>query len=469
MGRQKLFLGICVLAAALFSGCGAGGSDKTTVLRVASWEEYIDEGGWSEEERITLENGTEVFGDESMVRLFEQWYEETYGERVRVEYSTFGTNEDLYNQLTMGDTFDLVCPSEYMIMKLMGEHKIMPFSDSFFDTDARGNYYAKGLSPYIKSVFEELEVEGESLLRYGAGYMWGTMGIVYNPAVVSEEETKHWSILLDEKYRKQITMKDSVRDSYIVAQAIRKQALFTEPEFVQAEDYTERLFEELNDTSAEAVSEVEKILGRMRENAYSLEIESGKADMVTGKVVANMQWSGDGAYTMDQAEEDGLELSFAVPEEASNLWFDGWCMLRDGIGEDAKKQRAAEAFVNFLSRPDNVIKNMYYVGYTSVISGGENDSIYQYADYCYGADEDAEETVPYSLRYFFTEEPEGESVEYILNVPEGEEDRQIFARYPSRDVLKRSAVMKCFDDEQNKRISKMWINIRCFEWEDLFS
>ena len=56
-----------------------------------------------------------------MITLFEQWYEQTYGEKVQVEYSTFGTNEDLYNQMTLGDTFDLVCPSEYMIMKLMSE------------------------------------------------------------------------------------------------------------------------------------------------------------------------------------------------------------------------------------------------------------------------------------------------------------------------------------------------------------
>lgn len=156
-----------------------------------------------------------------------------------------------------------------------------------------------------------------------------------------------------------------------------------------------------------------------------------------GKVVANMQWSGDGVYTMDQAEEDGLELSFAVPKEASNLWFDGWCMLKKGVRSDAKKQQAAEAFVNFLSRPDNVIKNMYYIGYTSVISGGDSPLIYEYADWCYGAEDEDTDTVPYSLRYFFTEEDENASQDYVLQVPVGEERRQVFAGYPPRDVITR--------------------------------
>ena len=87
-----------------------------------------------------------------MTELFEQWYEKKYGEKVKVEYSTFGTNEDLYNQLTLGDTFDLICPSEYMIMKLMKEHRLEPFSSSFYDTSDPDNYYAKGV-PLYKETF----------------------------------------------------------------------------------------------------------------------------------------------------------------------------------------------------------------------------------------------------------------------------------------------------------------------------
>lgn len=454
------------IGASGMTGCGRGGQD-VTVLRVANWEEYLDEGGWNSDETIELADGTEILGKEDMITLFEQWYEQTYGEKVQVEYSTFGTNEDLYNQLTLGDTFDLVCPSEYMIMKLMKEGELQAFSDTFKQQNAEENYYSKGLSPYIKKRFDELQIDGKKLSDYGAGYMWGTMGIVYNPAEVTEEETKHWSMLLDPKYQKRITMKDSIRDSYIVAQAINKEQLFLQKDFRQDYQYEQRLYEEMNDTKPQTVDKIEEILAKMRENAYSLETDSGKADMVTGKVVANMQWSGDGVYTMDQAEEDGLELEFAVPEEASNIWFDGWCMLKKGISSDTNKQKAAEAFINFVSRPDNVIKNMYYVGYTSVISGGDSDLIYEYADWCYGAEEE-EKTVPYSLRYFFTDEPENASEQYVLQVPKGQERRQVYAQYPPKEVLQRSAVMKCFDQKENERISKMWINIRCFDWGDLF-
>lgn len=452
---------VILFACVGLSGCGTASEDGAAVLRIASWEEYLDEGGWDEEERIDLADGTTILGERDMAEEFEDWYEETYGETVRVEYSTFGTNEDLYNQMTLGDTFDLVCPSEYMIMKLMKEEKLEPFSADFLDMGKPENYYVRGLSPYIRGVFDELEIGGETLSKYGAGYMWGVMGIVYNPAVVPEEDVEHWSMLLDEKYKKQITMKDSIRDSYIVALGILQEEKLLSKDFRTAPDYEERLSEMLNDTSGGTVEKVERILEKMRTQAYSLETDSGKADMVTGKVVANMQWSGDGAYTLDQAEEDGLELSYAVPEECSNLWFDGFCMMKDGIGGDAKKKRAAEAFINYISRPDNVIRNMYYVGYTSVISGGESDQIYQYADFCYGAGGEEKDTARYSLDYFFagTQDKKGD---YILKVPADQVKRQVFARYPSEDVLHRSAVMECFDDEANQRISQMWINIRCF-------
>ena len=120
------------------------------ILRIANWEEYLDEGDWDDDEEIELENGKKIIGRNSMIKDFENWYEKTYHKKVKVEYSTFGTNEDLYNQMTLGDTFDLVCPSEYMIMKLMKEKKLEPFSEDFFDTSKKENYYSRGVSPYIK-------------------------------------------------------------------------------------------------------------------------------------------------------------------------------------------------------------------------------------------------------------------------------------------------------------------------------
>lgn len=434
----------------LLGGCKEKESDEL-VLRVANCEEYIDEGDW--DEAVELDNGVTVFAENSMVEDFEDWYYETYGQKVRVEYSTYGTNEDLYNQLTLGSQFDLVCPSEYMILKMLSEDKLVAFSDEFFDTSDENNYYAKGLSPYIRDVFENLSIDDKCMMDYGAGYMWGSMGIVYNPDKVDEEDLHHWSLLLNPKYYKQVTMKDSIRDSYIVALCILNEEDFSSEDFLNSENYADLLSERLNATDVDTVNQVEEILSSMRQNAYSLETDSGKADMVSGKVVANMQWSGDAVYTMDQAEEDDYELDFFIPEEASNLWFDGFCMLKDGIRGDAKKQHAAEAFINFISRPDNVIRNMYYIGYTSAISGGENEDILEYVKWCY-EDEDG---VDYDLSYFF-----GDGA--VITVPEEQLHRQLLAQYPTEDVLKRCAVMSYYNGDANKRISQMWTNIRCFRF-----
>lgn len=199
--------------------------------------------------------------------------------------------------------------------------------------------------------------------------MWGTMGIVYNPEVLTEKDVRHWSVLLNKDYYKRITMKDSVRDSFFVANCINNEEKVMTESYLKDPDYYENLSALLNDTSEEAVDKVETTLSAMRKNAYSLETDSGKADMITGKVVANMQWSGDAVYTMDQAEEDGFQLNYSVPEECTNLWFDGWVMMKNGIEEDSRKQQAAEAFINYVSMPENAIRNMNYIGYTSGISG----------------------------------------------------------------------------------------------------
>ena len=156
-----------ITAITTFSVCFTGNSrtafaksDDTIVLRVCNWEEYIDMGDWDEEERIMLDNGVTIFGENPLYKEFEDWYLETYGRRVRVEYSCFGTNEDLYNQLNLGDTYDLVCPSEYMIMKLMAEGRLEPYSEAFYDKSNECNFYINNVSPYIYKVMNENEIHG---------------------------------------------------------------------------------------------------------------------------------------------------------------------------------------------------------------------------------------------------------------------------------------------------------------------
>jgi spermidine/putrescine transport system substrate-binding protein len=440
-------------------------SEKEITLRVCNWEEYIDLGDWDEEEVIELDNGEEILGVNTLTDDFEEWYYETYGAKVNVEYSCFGTNEDLYNMLTLGDVYDLVCPSDYMIMKLMAEEQLVPFSDEFFDETNENNYYVNGVSPYIRETFDENEINGESWSKYAAGYMWGLTGILYNPEKITDEEAETWEILNNPKFARQVTIKDNVRDSYFAALGILYRDKLTDEDFINSENYHEELTNIMNDVSTDTINQVQDLLQDMKDNVYSFETDSGKADMVSGKVLANYQWSGDAVYAMDQAEEDGLYLNFAVPEESTNLWFDGWVMLKSGIGEDAEKQQAAEAFVNYLSRPDNAVRNMYYIGYTSVISGGDNDTVFEYLNWCYGAEEDEEDVVEYPLGYFFSGDNSDE--DYIITAPAEQIKRQLYAQYPDEDAINRSAIMQYFDDSANKEINQMWINVRCFNIKDV--
>ena len=260
-------------------------------------------------------------------------------------------------------------------------------------------------------------------------------------------------IFLNRKYRKRITIKDSVRDTYFAGLAIEK-----EKELAAADpDYATIL----NDTSQTTVDKVQDIITDMRENAYSMETDTAKQDLVTRKADASLQWSGDGVFSMDQAEEDGLDLCYAVPEEGSNLWFDGWVMLKNGINGDKDKKQAAEAFINYISKPDSVVRNMYYIGYTSAITGGDDDTVFEYLEYTYGSDDD--DAVDYDVSYLFDDRPGS----HVLRTDRAQLKRQLYAQYPTEDVLARCAVMKCFSDEANRRISQMWTNVRCyrFPWE----
>lgn len=450
---------LCLLGTLLCPAFSLAAKEETITLRICNWEEYIDQGDWGEDEVIDLESG-DIFGENSLVDDFETWYEETYGKKVHVEYSTFGTNEDLYNMLTIGDVYDLVCPSEYMIMKLMAEDKVQPLSEDFFDGENENNYYIRGVSPYIRNIFETHDIGGVTWDKCAAGYMWGVTGFLYNPEVLEEENAATWNLLENRDYNRQITMKDNVRDAYFAAVGALKSEQLTSEDFTGREDYVLALQDEMNDVSQETVDAAQEYLQKIRDNLYSFETDSGKADMITGKVVANYQWSGDAVYAMDTAEEDDYILNFAVPQECTNIYFDGWIMLKSGINGNAEKQQAAEAFINFISRPDNVIRNMYYIGYTSAISGGEDGRIFEYLDWNYGAEEDEEEVVDYPVGYFFAGEEDNE--DYVLSVPEEQLHRQLSAQYPSQEVIRRASIMVYFNEEQSERINRMWIRIRCF-------
>lgn len=453
---KKLWAFICaalIASLSMLTLAGCGDKAETITLRVCSWEEYIDLGGWEDDEVIDLESG-DIFGENSMVDDFTEWFSSTHDFNVKVEYSTFGTNEDLYNRLSLGDEYDLVCPSDYLLMKLIAEEKVEKFSDEFFNGEH--SYYHKYVSPYIDGIFRRYGWD-----EYAAGYMWGTTGLVYNPERADEEDVSTWNVLLNEKYNRQVTVKDNVRDAYFATLGIINSEKLLSKQFTESE-----LSEIMNATDGETLEKAQSVLKDIKSNVYSFETDAGKSDMVTGKVIANYQWSGDAVFIMDEAENEGTELWYSVPQECANLWFDGWVMLKDGIDGNSQRKTAAEAFVNFLSRPDNAVRNMYYIGYTSAIAG---DTVLEYMDWNYGAEEGVK-TLDYDVSYFFGEEDcviQADKLNFGLD-GKGEISfgRQLFAQYPPANVIERSVVMLDFGDRLGD-INQMWVNVRCPDLRDI--
>ena len=465
----SLALAACTALPTLLFATGCG-SEKVTVLRVFNWEEYIDEGGEG-----SYQYDYEVNEDGSappIIEDFEIWYEETYGSPIRVEYSTFGTNEDMYNQLQLGDEYDLLCPSEYMIMKLAAEGYLQPYDESFFDASVEENYYVRNVSPYIKNMFESNRINKEdpedhsTWADYAAGYMWGVTGFTYNPAYVEDEsvlEELGWDIMLAPQFKNKVTTKDNVRDSYFVALAIlyRDEIAALDPE---ADDYGTKLAGILNRTDEETIRQVETIMTEMDENIYGYETDTGKADIVSGRIWLNFAWSGDAVYAMDLAEagedeegnvtDDGTLLNFFIPEECANLWFDGWVMPKGA------NTQAAQAFVNFMSRPDNAVRNMYYIGYSGVIAGEE---VLSYVKDCYEIDpseyESADDYVEYDLSYFFEGTVEDGSAVFLADREQAEK-RQLHAHYPTLEVTARCAVMDYYGETANEAINELWSRIK---------
>ena len=458
-----ILLSLALLAPTLvsFSGCS---TDRDITLRVYNWEEYIDEGGEGSYDYDYAEEGEKV-DDRHILDKFEEWFEAEYGKSIRVQYSTFGTNEDLYNQLKLGDKYDLVCPSEYMIMKLAAEGMIQPLN---FDLDDKHDDYRENVSPFIQTTFDEgkMKVLGQeekaSWSEYAAGYMWGVTGLVYNPELVNEEDLEQgWSILLDSNYKNKVTTKDNVRDSYFVGLAIlyRKELLQLKKQHADGEltdgEYNAQVTKIMNDTDPETVEKVTQILKEMKENIYGFETDTGKSDMVTGKISINFAWSGDAVYAMDVAENEKkpVYLNFYVPEESANLYFDGWVMPKDDK-RDKDTEKAAIAFINFMSQPENAIRNSYYIGYTSVIGGAE---MLEYAKGLYES-EDEDDTVDYDVSYFFGSEEElGQAP--IIRAPAEQLSRQLAAQFPLLEVVNRCAVMDYYGDKE-EAINELWTQVK---------
>lgn len=435
--KLSLFLIACtVLSSLSLTACSTEPKKPVrtyadNVLRVASWDEYIDMGE---------DDAHPLYED------FQDWYFEQTGEEITVEYVALQDNETMYNKLKMGDYYDLLCPSEYMAMKLNAEGWLQKYPQEFFDTSIETNYYAKYVSEYTKNDF----IAQADLTEYLAGYMWGTTGFVFNPENIEREIMQSWNCVTSPACNRMITAKDNVRDSYFIGLGMYYETeLLTlkaqlEKGKISKSYYKSELAKLMNDTSEKTMSGVKKKLEQMRKNLYGLETDEGKNEVIAGRLDASFQWSGDAVYILDEAEANGLELEYSIPEAASNIWFDGWVML------DGANTKLATAFVNFLSRPDNVIRNMSYIGYTSCIAG---DEVFAYVEETYSAEDGDTDVGEYDLSYFF-----GEG--YTITANKSQWNRQLFAQYPEAATIDRLVVMKYFDKKTNERANRMWNNIK---------
>lgn len=469
------------------------------IVQFANSDEIVDFKG----QTLTIYNSSDYIsegeGEEDLIGRFEELY------NCKVNYYTFDTNETLYNQLTLQPegTYDLVCPSEYMIQKLVREDRIVPMDKSKLGT--YNQYVAKNINSKLDNMMTSATYEDGTyrpLSDYTAGYMWGTMGIVYDPeAIINEDDIKSWDIFWNEDYKKTASVKNSMRDTYVVGilHAYKDELEIEKTKYengeITSEEYNAKVQEIFDRHGDEDIKKVREELISMKNNIYGFEVDSGKNDIITGKIKMNLAWSGDAVYSIDTAmEEAGKFLMYSVPEEGSNIWYDGWV-----IPKGSTKQDLAYAFINFLSDPYNAAINMNYIGYTSFIASeevfdqicnwygaheyyegttysAENEDVVHYNDKFYLCIQDAQGILPTDSEYFeeLNEEDSPMSTPVDLsyyfdgNLPEGKKallypyedsQNQLEAQYPTEEIINRCAFMNDFGDD-NAKVIIMWSQVK---------
>lgn len=489
----------------------------------------------------------EDYIDEELLTSFEDMVYERDGKRVKVVYETYDTNETMYNTLKTGkQTYDLICCSDYMIQRLAREGLVTSFHDAI-DRELMPNYLgnvSSFLASYDGSNSGKLDTinvglpngEKDTLNYYAVGYMRGTLGILFNPSLVLDRNydlflsDERYKTLSDEEKIEQIiedfssldgysnlwnplfkgtqSIKDSMRDTYAVGIFEYYKDYFDPNSASYLTDYDARN-EQFNKCDDATIEGVQNTLIDLKENIFGFEVDSGKDDIVTGKIAVNIAWSGDavnsigrGYYADDdwtevRNEENMVNLYYVVPELGANIWFDAWCLpTHDESYYESEQYTYSIEFLDYLNDPANAVSNMSYNGYTSFIGSNSSDlSMLNYILYSYDisdGDEDDEEYDLYDLSYYFNfvdenGEPRKE-LEVTVEDPWGEEEdgrvftykdenndgkldikiktdlnsyegRSLVAQYPETKNIDSLYVMRDFGD-QNNAIVSMWENVK---------
>ncbi len=333
---------LVLLGVGLFLASCTSREPREQILKVYNWADYIDE---------------------DRLAAFPAWYEWQTGEKIRIIYQTFDINEVMLTKIERGhEDYDVVCPSEYIIERMLRKNLLLPIDTCF----GRTPNYIHNVSPYIISQIDKIgcdggnggEKSGDKRLvphRYAVPYMWGTCGILYNKQHVPAADAETWGTLWNPKYRGKLLMKDSYRDSYGTALIWHYRRDIARG--------TKTVAQLMNDYSPSAIAVVEKELKALKPNIEGWEADFGKETMTKGKALLNMTWSGDAAWAIEEAEKVGVSLGYEVPREGSNVWFDGWV-----IPKYARNPRAAAYFINYLCQGDVALDNMQTTGYVSSVA-----------------------------------------------------------------------------------------------------
>lgn len=325
-----MLLGLCVALA----GCG-----DTLTLNVYNWGEYISDGS-----------------DDSLdtVKAFEKWYEETYGQKVKVNYTTYASNEDMYAKISSGAvSYDVIVPSDYMIARMANEGMLLPLN---FDNIP--NYQ------YIDENFRGLFYDPDNL--YTVPYTYGVTGVIYDANVVDEADIGGWELLWNEKYAGSILQFNNPRDAFSTAQY----KLGLDVNSTDKADW-DRALEELK-------AQKPLVKSYVMDEIYNM-MESGEAAVA-------VYYAGD-YFTMVDAQSDDVDLQFYYPEP-TNYFVDAMC-----IPSCCQNQELAERFINFMLSEEPAIANAEYIYYAS-----PNSLVYDNEDY---REELGEET--YEVLYRFTD------------------------------------------------------------------
>ena len=294
--------------------CDVASGGSVTELYVYNWGEYISDG--SE-------------GSLDSNKAFEDWYFENFGERVKVVYSTYSSNEDMYAKLSGGAvSYDVIVPSDYMIERLIAEDMLAPLNydnipniknivPEFYGEDAKFDYYDEGGV-------------------YSVPYFYGMVGIIYNTEMVDEEDIGSWDLMWNEKYKGNILQFNNSRDAFGSAQ------------------YLLGL-----DVNSDDESEWRIALDKLREQKDILQgyvMDEIFNKMEGGSAAISSYYAGD-FLTM---YENNDSLEFYYPSEGTNLYVDAMC-----IPKTSKNKTVAERYIDFMLTEEPAVENALYTYYAS--------------------------------------------------------------------------------------------------------